>query len=129
MEARLPLDKVERILELIDTIHGKPYCTKRDLLQLLGHFNFASRGIQPRRSFVSYLLNIVYSAQDLHQPVTLDFHCRESLYMWKKFLSQWNGVSLFYESDFTTNLSMKLCGDASLLGFSAIFGTQVSCSV
>ena len=97
MEARLPLDKVQRILEFIDTLLGKPYCTKRDLLQLLGHFNFASRVIQPGRSLVSYLLSIAYSIQDLHQAVTLDFHCREDLYMWKKFLSQWNGVSLFYE--------------------------------
>ena len=37
MEARLTLDKVQRILEFIDTLLGKPYCTKRDL-QFLGHF-------------------------------------------------------------------------------------------
>ena len=65
MEARLPLDKVQRILEFIDTLLVKPYCTKRDLLQLLGHFNFASRVILPGRSFVSYLLKIAFTVKDL----------------------------------------------------------------
>ena len=40
----------------------------------------------------------------------------------------WNGVSLFYEKDFTTNFDMKLFSDASLIGFSAIFGSQWFCS-
>ena len=124
MEARLLLDKVQRILEFIDTLLNKRFCTKRELLQLLGHFNFASRVILPRRSFVSYLLSIAFSVKDLQQTVKLDFQCYEDLYMWH----HWNGVSLFYEKDFTTNFDMKLFSDASLIGFSAIFGSQWFCS-
>ena len=48
--------------------------------------------------------------------------------MWRKFLHKWNGVSLFYETDFTTNFDMKMFSDASLIGFGAIFGTQWFCS-
>ena len=108
MEARLPLNKVQRILEFIDTLLGMPYCIKRELLQLLGHFNFASKVILPGRSFASYLLSIAYSVKDLHQIVRLDSQCPEDLNMWRKFLQEWNGVSLFYEPDFTTNFDMKL---------------------
>lgn len=128
MEARLPLNKVQRILEFIDTLLGMPYCTKHELLLLLGHFNFASRVILPGRSFVSYLLSIAYSVKDLHQIVKLDSHCHEDLNMWQKFLQEWNGVSLFYQPDFTTNFDMKLFSDASLVGFGTIFGTQWFCS-
>ena len=128
MEARLPLDKVQRILEFIDTLLSKRFCTKRELLQLLGHFNFASRVILPGRSFVSYLLSIAFSVKDLYQTVKLDCQCYEDLYMWRKFLHEWNGVSLFYETDFTTNFDMKMFSDASLIGFGAIFGTQWFCS-
>ena len=48
MEARLPLDKVQRILKFIYTLLWKPCCAKRDFLQLLGHFNFVSSVVLPR---------------------------------------------------------------------------------
>ena len=48
--------------------------------------------------------------------------------MWRKFLHDLNGVSLFNEKDFTTNFDMKLFSDASLIGFSAIFGSKWFCS-
>ena len=62
LEARLPQEKVDRICEFIQIILHKSSCTKRELLQLLGHMNFATHVIIPGRSFVSYLvLNIFYS--------------------------------------------------------------------
>ena len=48
--------------------------------------------------------------------------------MWGKFLKERNGVSLFYEPNFTTNVDMKLFSDASLIQFGAIFDTQWFCS-
>ena len=51
MEARLPLVKVQRICEFIEELLSKSSCTKRQLLQFLGHFNFATRVILPGRSF------------------------------------------------------------------------------
>ncbi|CAG2232425.1 unnamed protein product [Mytilus edulis] len=47
LEARLPANKVERICKFIISIIQKSTCTKRELLQLLGHLNFASRVIVP----------------------------------------------------------------------------------
>ena len=55
-EARLPMDKVNRICEFIRNVLGKRSCTKRKLLKLLGHLNFASCVIVPGRSFVLYLV-------------------------------------------------------------------------
>ncbi|VDI78563.1 Hypothetical predicted protein, partial [Mytilus galloprovincialis] len=43
MEARLPQDKVERIIYFIGTFLRRHSIKKRELLQLLGHFNFAAR--------------------------------------------------------------------------------------
>ena len=42
LEARLPLNKVERINEILLSFLDKKSCTKRELLSLLGHLNFAS---------------------------------------------------------------------------------------
>ena len=45
LEARLPQDKGDRICEFVKIVLNKSSCTKRELLQLLGHMNFAPRVI------------------------------------------------------------------------------------
>ena len=60
MQCRLPLGKIERILNFIKELLSKRSCTKRELLQQLGHMNFASRVILARRAFVSYLLHHLF---------------------------------------------------------------------
>ena len=57
MEARLPLDKVQRILKFIEGLLGETRCTKLQLLQLLGHFNFVSRVTLPGRVFCHFLFS------------------------------------------------------------------------
>ena len=128
MEARLPLDKVQRILHFIEGLLGKICCTKLELLQLLGHFNFASPVILPGRSFVSYLIHLSTTVKGLHEFVRLDNHCREDLLMWYRFLQHWNEVSLFYDPVCTISCDMELFIDASLIGFGGIFHTQWFCS-
>lgn len=58
MEARLPLEKVKRIQGILESFSHRKTCTKRELLSLLGHLNFASRVIHPGRSFVSHLIKL-----------------------------------------------------------------------
>ena len=111
MEARLPLNKVQRIIKFIEELLAKPACTKLELLQLLGHFNFASRVIIPGRSFVSYLIHLSTTVKELWKQVRLDKSCRDDLKMWLRFLQGWNGVSLFYDSMFTCASDMTLYTD------------------
>ena len=128
MIAQLPKDKVLRIIQFIEKMLDKSKCTKLELLQLLGHLNFASRVILPGRSFVSYLIQLSTSVQKLKDMVYLDIHCRQDLYMWHEFLRNWNGISLFYDNHFTTTSEMQLFTDASLIGFGGIFQNQWFCS-
>ncbi|KAJ8299151.1 hypothetical protein KUTeg_023211 [Tegillarca granosa] len=79
MQAQLPLDKRT--------------CTKQELLQLLGHFNFASQVVLPGRSFVSYLIELSKTVNFLQHHVTFDQECRTDLLMWLMLLEQWNGKS------------------------------------
>ena len=128
MIAKLPEDKVQRICVYLEDMLHKNKCTKLELLQLLGHLNFASRVILPGRSFVSYLIQLSTTVKKLHHMVYLDSHCQEDLIMWHKFLSNWNGVSLFYDSDFTEACDLELYTDSSLIGFGGIFQNQWFCS-
>lgn len=125
MEARLPADKILRIKTFIQELLSKRSCTKQELLQLLGHMNFASRVILAGRSFVSYLLKLAASVKEMYYYVHLNKLCREDLYMWVLFLENWNGVSLFYEKNFTTSHDIYLHTDAaSTAGFAVVYGSR-----
>ena len=81
MEARLPHDKLTRLLTLVRTLLCRKRCTKREALSLLGHFNFAARVIPPGRSFISTLLEVTRRATELHHHVHLTTDCKEDLRM------------------------------------------------
>jgi hypothetical protein len=121
MLAKLPADKVLRITAMLTQFLSRRTCTKRELLQLLGHLNFASRVIVPGRSFVSYLLGIACSVSELHHHVHLTNSCREDIRMWLLFLQQWNGVSFFYDIKRTASHDMELYTDACLIGHGGYF--------
>ena len=122
LQARLPSEKVVRMLDILSSLENKKSCTKRELLQLLGHLNFAARVIPPGRSFVSYLLKIAHSVKQLSYHVHLNEECREDISMWKLFLQHWNGVSMFHDNQRTVAADMQLFTDASsTLGFGGYF--------
>ena len=117
MVATLPRDKVVRIIQFIELMLDKSKRTKHELLQLLGHLNFASRVILPGRSFVSYLIRLSSLVKNLRDMAHLDVHCREDLQMWHRFLKNWNGISLFYDTHFTFSSDMLLFTESSLICF------------
>lgn len=122
MEARLPQQKLERIGQLLKEFSTRKNCTKRELLQLLGHLAFASRVIPSGRSFISYLLAMASSVRELHHFVHLGAQCREDIHMWTLFLQQWNGVSMFHDISITKATDMSLYTDAaSTIGHGGIF--------
>jgi hypothetical protein len=112
-EARLPMDKVNRICEFIRNVLGKRSCTKRKLLKLLGHLNFASCVIVPGRSFVLYLVYFSTHVKELHHYLILNKECRVDLQFWLTFLSDWNSINMFYDCSHTSSVDMELYTDAS----------------
>lgn len=122
MEARIPLEKVERLFFLIGNLKSKRSCTKRELLSILGHFNFAARIIPAGRSFTSYLLTLAHSVKKLHHHVNLTKECRNDLVMWETFLKQWNGKSFFLDENVTSASDICLYTDASsTMGFGGYY--------
>jgi hypothetical protein len=113
MEARLPIDKLQRLIALIDSFLARSKCTKRELLSLLGHLNFACRVVIPGRTFISRLLVAATKVSELYHHVYLDSECKADMLMWKHFLDNWNGISLFLDDKFTMAGDMELFTDAS----------------
>ncbi|CAG2236810.1 unnamed protein product [Mytilus edulis] len=90
MIAKLPDEKLVRIKDILYSYLNRRSCTKREMLSLLGHLNYACKVIIPGRSFVSYLLTLAHSVKELYHHVTITKGCRDDMAMWFKFLSQWN---------------------------------------
>ena len=106
----------------IDSFLHKKSVTKRELLQLLGHFNFAARIIRPGRSFVSYLIKLSTKVDKLHHYISLSKDCRTDLIMWRDFLKGWNRVTFFYDEHITLASDIELYTDAaSNFGFGVFF--------
>lgn len=113
MVAQLPVDKIERILQAINSFCERKSCTKRELLSLLGHLNYACRVIPPGRAFISYLITLSMSVVKMHHHVSLNKECRRDLDMWRKFLGQWNGISFFHDVRVTNAHDIELFTDAA----------------
>lgn len=120
MEARLPRDKIVRIQQIIESFSMRNSCTKKELLSLLGHLNFACRVILPGRSFMSHLIKLSTTVKRLHHHVHLK-SCRPDLVMWSRFLQGWNGVSFFINDDITNAADINLFTDATLTSFGGIY--------
>ncbi|XP_046888607.1 uncharacterized protein LOC124475816 [Hypomesus transpacificus] len=69
MRASLPAEKLVRMRAVLASAAASVSMTKRDLLLLLGHLNFAMRIIPHGRSFVSRLLSVAKSVPALHDIV------------------------------------------------------------
>ncbi|XP_041920582.1 uncharacterized protein LOC121684588 [Alosa sapidissima] len=122
MRASLPGEKLARIREVSASFLSVGTVTKRDLLSLLGHLNFAMRIIPQGRSFISRLLILAHSVVNLSDPVVLDLGCQSDLGFWSKLLAEWNGISFFYNDHSDSSVSLELFTDAApSLGFGGLY--------
>ncbi|XP_033467933.2 uncharacterized protein LOC117247462 [Epinephelus lanceolatus] len=122
-QASLPLEKVQRISLLLSNYLLTDRCTKRQLLALLGHLNYAIRIIPQAKSFLSQLLTKAASIPSLHNRMVLDDTCKMEMRMWQQFLSSWNSISFFYDDFITHPEDIQLYTDtAPSVGFGGYYG-------
>ena len=113
MEARLPPDKVDKLVALISTFSSSRKCTKSELLSLIGSFSFASKVIVPGCTFLSRTIRLSCSVSELHYHVYLNNAFWEDLSMWELFLQDWNGRSFFLGEQLTMAPDLHFHMDAS----------------
>ena len=125
MQASLPLDKLNRIRESLNLFLEKPSLSKRELLSLLGHLNFAMRIIPQGRSFISRLLELAKSVENLSDVVRLDEGCRSDIKFWCHLCNHWNGISFFYILKPISSIELRFFTDATpAKGFGGFFKDQ-----
>ena len=94
LELRLPGDKLSRLRHIIAAWRGKKSCTKRELLSLIGHLQYACKVVRYGRTFLRRMINLSTAVKELHHHIRLNASFRSDLQWWASFLLIWNGVSM-----------------------------------
>ncbi|XDV36891.1 hypothetical protein PO909_006605 [Leuciscus waleckii] len=122
MQASLPSEKLVRIRSFLESFSSLQTVSKRDMLSLLGHLNFAMSIIPQGRAFISRLLTLTHSVEKLSDQIHLDDGCLSDIQFWKRLLSEWNGISFFYHDIFESSIELQLFTDATpSIGFGGFF--------
>ena len=125
MQARLPVDKLERMRELLQKFKNKRHALLRDIQSLVGLLNFACKVIRPGRAFLRRLIDLTTKAHSKHHHIKLNSDARADIDAWLTFLHDFNGVSLFLHDQFVSSDAIKLYSDASgAKGYAAVFGSR-----
>ena len=64
-------EKIDKLKNILLSVQGRNKCSKRELLSLIGSLSFVCKVIVPGRSFLSRLLGLAGTVQDLHHKVRL----------------------------------------------------------
>lgn len=83
MEARLPLDKVERIKASLISFQGKKSCTLKDLQSLIGTLNFACKVVPPGRPFLQRMIELTHKVSKPHHHIKLSSGFFKDLNIWQ----------------------------------------------
>ncbi|XP_057175508.1 uncharacterized protein LOC130545160 [Triplophysa rosa] len=121
-QASLPKEKIDRTILIASSLIDTPYFSKRELLSILGHLNFAMRIILQGRPFVVHLLSLASSAHAQEDSIHLTSSCSDELSLWIKFLKQCNGMSFFYKDMVSLPVDIRLFTDvAPSVGFGGFY--------
>ena len=113
MELRISQDRLTAILAELERWRGKRRARKRDLLSLIGKLIFVSRVVRCGRMFVRRMIDVAKKVKHLHHMVKLNRDFQEDVTWWLTFLPSWNGISMMYDLQWTTDIDMHLHTDAS----------------
>ena len=93
-ELRLPMVKLERILDPVRTWLEKKQCTKRELLSVAGQLQHTATVVKPGRTFMWRLFDLRKTVSHPDHHVRLSVGARSDLAWWHLFLELWNGIFL-----------------------------------
>lgn len=121
-ESRLPEDKLNKCRVLLTKFIQLDRCTLKDMQSLIGFLNFACSVVQPGRAFLRRLINLTMHVASSQTHIFITHEAKEDMKMWKEFLNQFNGKSIFLNEMFLSSHTLELHTDAAQsLGYAGIY--------
>ena len=94
LEICLPASKLADLQCLISSWLDRKHCYRKELEALVGHLGFACKVVQPGKTFLRCLFELLSVPKKAHSWVRLNASFRSDLLWWHTFLAPLNGVSL-----------------------------------
>lgn len=124
MQLRISEDRLSDIYSELKEWRVKRFCTKRELLSLIGKLTFISRVVRSGRTFVRRMIDLSKRVKHLHYKIKLNSCFRADLEWWLSYLPLWNGIGVFSEEEWVDSDVIHLYTDASDRGIGCVFGTE-----
>ena len=121
MEMRISEDRLSGILDELQLWHGRTRARKREILSLIGKLIFISRVVHCGRTFVRRMIDLCKKVKHLHHTIKLNKAFQADVSWWLTFLPTWNGVGMFYDRQWTSDIDLELYTDASDKAVSGFF--------
>ena len=124
MQLRITQERLDEIMIQLSQWKQRSSCTKREILSLVGKLSFVSRVVRPGRTFVRRLIDLSKTARYLHYRIHLTKAARADIRWWELYLPTWNGISVFYDASWTSNIDISMWSDASDWGMGACYNNS-----
>ena len=113
MEARLPLDKLQKLRSLLNFYVRKRTIKLKDLQSLLGLLNFCCKVVVPGRCFLRRLYDLTRGVTKPNHHITLTKEGRKDLKAWLIFVDSFNGKQLILNQQWITSEAINFFTDAA----------------
>ena len=127
MTIRLDDDKLSCIHQELLLWSDRSTASKEQLQSIIGVLSFAAKVVAPGRTFLRRMIDHMKTlpfntASTTQHPLSKSFHL--DVQWWRRFLSQWNGVSIIPDTQWTNAEVLSIYTDACVAGYGAMFGSH-----
>ena len=112
-QVKVPAEKLEKLRLQLQQAASKQYLTVKQAQSLVGSLNFVCRAVAPGRTFLRRLIDLTKGIADPNKIVRVGIGAQEDIAMWRNFLDEFNGISMFREANWTDSPDMNLHADAA----------------
>ena len=88
-------EKLNEIRTELLAWRDKNYCSKRDILSILGKMNFCSQMILNGKKFMRRLIDLSTTGKNLNSKISLTKQAKSDIHWWIECMERYNGVEWF----------------------------------
>ena len=121
MEARLPVDKIQKIRSLLRDYSSRTKLKLVEIQSLVGLLNFACSVVVPGRCFLRRLIQLTKGVRKAHYRIRITSSAKSDMRIWLLFIEQYNCKSFFLADKWESSEVLKLFTDASNVGYGGVF--------
>lgn len=121
----IPKDKVDTLKSMIHNVYTRRKVTLKVMQSLVGSLAFVTKAIPAGRAFCRRFYDSLSQGYKKHHYITISKALRDDMEVWLKFLSEFNGTTLFPDMHWSNGDTLHISSDSSgSFGCGVIFGSH-----